>query len=492
MQLYDDQERAISLLRESLKRGNKRPVLQAPVAFGKTILSAEIIKLARQKRQRVIFTAPAISLIDQTVDKFANYGISGIGVIQANHPLTDYDQPVQVASVRTLMRRTPPEAGMVIIDEAHLCFEFIYKWMQKPGWESVPFIGLSATPWVRGMGKYWDDLIVAATMRSQEKKGRIAKMRYLAPDIPDLTGIKTVRGDYDNNALSERMSGRELLAQSVENWIEHGEGRPTIAFCVDRAHATQVQERFNSVNVPCGYIDAHTTIEERQEIGKQLESGALKVVSSVGCLIVGLDWTFVSCILHCRPTKSHMLFVQSVGRGVRGDECLVIDCAGNFRLGHPYDIHFTKLCDGTPRGKSERKEAEERIREVKVCSSCKAIKPIGEIRCPECGFEPKPQTDVTEQDNSLFEIDGSTKKKLKRKKPEDYSTQERMAWFRQLRYLQLKYSYKEKWAEASFKDKFSQWPSFDWPTYIEEPSPEVMGWYKNKMIRYAKRRAKNA
>ena len=131
--------------------------------FGKTLLAAAIIEGALAKNKRVIFTVPARSLVDQTVKAFWDDGIRDVGVIQAWNPMTDWSRPVQVASVQTLQRRPIPNADFVIIDECHRWFDLYATWMSDPLWQDPPFIGLSATPWTRGLGKYFDDLIIAAT-----------------------------------------------------------------------------------------------------------------------------------------------------------------------------------------------------------------------------------------------------------------------------------------------------------------------------------------
>ena len=72
--LHPHQLEAEAMLRASLKAGRKRPMLQAVTGFGKTILAARIIEGARARDKRVIVCVPAISLIDQTVEKFAQAG----------------------------------------------------------------------------------------------------------------------------------------------------------------------------------------------------------------------------------------------------------------------------------------------------------------------------------------------------------------------------------------------------------------------------------
>ena len=94
--LRDYQQGAIDKLREALAAGHKRPVMQAPTGAGKTVIAAALVNMAREKGKRVIFAVPAISLINQTVERFRANGIFDIGVIQADHEMTDPDQPVQI------------------------------------------------------------------------------------------------------------------------------------------------------------------------------------------------------------------------------------------------------------------------------------------------------------------------------------------------------------------------------------------------------------
>ena len=103
------------MIRKSLAKGNKRIVCQMPTGAGKTLTAAKIIDGALAKGNRCIFTAPAISLINQTIDAFISEGITDVGAMQANNPMTNPLAKVQVASVQTLSRREIPSAKVVII-----------------------------------------------------------------------------------------------------------------------------------------------------------------------------------------------------------------------------------------------------------------------------------------------------------------------------------------------------------------------------------------
>ena len=171
LRLY--QECAIDLLRESLRTGHRRPILQLPTGAGKTRIAAEIVLGSLSKERRAIFVVPRISLIEQTVAAFEREGIWNVGVLQGRHYRTNPSAPVQIASAQTLVRRDIPSADIIIFDECHLQFEKINKWIAAPEWSAVPFVGLSATPWSRGLGKTYDDLLRPVSIQELIDEGHL-------------------------------------------------------------------------------------------------------------------------------------------------------------------------------------------------------------------------------------------------------------------------------------------------------------------------------
>lgn len=298
------QNDAISGLRNSFRFGNKRVVIQMPTGAGKTITAANIVEGAISKGNRVIFTAPAISLIDQTVSAFEAEGISDIGVIQASHPRTNPDAQVQVCSVQTLARRDIPQAALVIVDECHIRSVAIEKIMdERP---DCFFVGLSATPWAKGMGLRWQDLVIPITLQELIDQGYLSKFTAYAPSIPDLTKVKTRAGEYVEADLETVMAEGALVAGVVETWLEKATGRPTLAFGVNCGHTHTIHEAFRSAGVCAAYVDAYTDVVERQLIERQFRSGEVQVVCSVRTMTTGVDWP-VSCIVDAAPTKSEIL-----------------------------------------------------------------------------------------------------------------------------------------------------------------------------------------
>ena len=201
---------------------------------------------------------PALSLVDQAAQAFWDDGIRDVGVIQGTNAMTDWSRPVQIASVQTLLRRPIPEADIVLIDECHRWYDFYGQWMKDPAWQSRPFIGLSATPWTRGLGQYFDDLIIAATTEELISEGHLSPFRVFVLSHPDLTAVRTVAGDYHEGDLSGVMNDNLLAADIVDTWRVRAENRSTFCFAVDRADAKHLQTKFVEAGVSTDYIDAHT------------------------------------------------------------------------------------------------------------------------------------------------------------------------------------------------------------------------------------------
>ena len=66
-QLRDDQAETVQQLREAVGAGQKRIVVKAPTGSGKTALASNLVERARERKKRLIYTVPAVSLVDQTV-----------------------------------------------------------------------------------------------------------------------------------------------------------------------------------------------------------------------------------------------------------------------------------------------------------------------------------------------------------------------------------------------------------------------------------------
>lgn len=372
MTLRPHQAKALLDLRNSMRAGYRRVVVQGPTGFGKTVVAAEIVRSALEKGNSVLFTVPAISLVGQTFDAFVRYGIPGdaIGVMQGQDSRKRTGAPVQIATVQTLQRREIPDAPLVIVDECHIRAEVIDRLMDaRP---DLRFVGLSATPWRRGMGLRWQHLVATAPVRDLIAMGFLSTFEAFAPEVPDLSSVPVRAGDFAERQLSEFMADQRRVDSVVKNWLANGQNRPTLVFGVNRGHAEIIYKTFQRSGVAAEYVDGDTDIAKRTKVNDKFRRGELRVVCSVRTMTTGIDLP-VSCIIDAAPTKSEILHVQKIGRGLRinpGTEDLVIfDHAGNLlRLGMPDDIHHRKMDRRGPKSKKPSRPGAARL--PSACPKC--------------------------------------------------------------------------------------------------------------------------
>jgi len=268
----------------------------------------------------------------------------------------------------------------------------------------------------------------------------------------------------------------------VSTWLKLGEDRPTLCYCVDRAHAKKVQQRFLDAGVAAEYIDMATGPIDRRRIQERLERGETKVVCNIATLTKGIDWK-IGCIIIARPTKSKMLHVQIAGRVIRANsgfpDGLVLDHSDNMiRLGLPTDISDVPLC----RAKKGERKYERSDPLPKECSSCNFLKPPKVRQCPVCQFTPEARSDIEEDDGELIQIGG---RKVK------VTAEEKQRWYSGLRFIQAQRGYKEGWSANQYRERFGVWPQ-GLSKVPAEPAQDIENYVKSKMIRWAKSRSRKA
>lgn len=499
--LRPHQQQAMDMLRASIAGGRVAPVLQAPCGFGKTVVAAHVVEGLRSRLKRVCFCVPTIDLVDQTMDRFAENGIdrADMGALQGNHAWRRPHAPIQVATGQTLTRRVLPDVDVVIIDEAHRRFEVYDRWMDEARARHDPslarklqrpfFIGLTATPWAKGMGKRYDDLIKVTPMADLIEQGYLSPFKVYAPTHVDLGGVATVKGDYHEGQLAERMNKAELVADVVTTWLRLGEGRPTLCFAVNRAHAKALHDRFEEAGVPVAYVDAKTPREERAEIGRQLEAGTIKVVCNIGCLTTGIDWD-VRCLILARPTKSEALFVQIIGRALRTatgkDHAIILDHSDtHLRLGMVTDIDHDELDMGKPPSKADREAKEKSLPLPKECLACGGLIPAMALECPCCGAT-RPKPIFMEADGELSEMGAGGARKPQQKTSDILRQRDKRVVYAQLKYIQEERGRSDGWTAHAYRELFEVWPRGMDGITPHEPDGLLRAYVRAKDIRYAK------
>ncbi len=447
-----------------------------------------LVRGARAKRKRVIFLCNRVHLVEQTSRRFKKAGIDH-GIIQGENTARVYES-VLVGSTQTVARRGMPDVDLIIIDEAHTVAGSREYRAVLAAAKGVPVIGLSATPYARGLGKHYDELggalfehmTVAATIPELIEGGYLVDCDVYAPSEPDMAGIKQARNafgdlDYTDADVGRAVNKPELVGDIVTHWLRLARGTPTVCFAANIAHSKHIVERFHAAGVSAEHIDCYTDEEERRAILARVETGETMVISNVGILAEGWDFPACRTLILARPTRSLIRYIQMAGRVLRPhaskDRALILDHSGSVvRLGFPTDEFPLELDDGTPReAKGEAQEKEKPL--PKACPSCSYVKTVH--KCPVCGFAPERKANVDVRAGDLVPL----KKKPKAKK------MDKQEFYSQLLGVAQEKGRQPGWVAHRYRDYFGVWPR-GMQNVPAAPTDEVQGFLRHLQIKAAK------
>ena len=462
MKLREHQITAINQIREEFRKNRgARVMVAAPCSFGKTVLAAHICKSYQDAGKRALFICDRIKLVDQTIDKFREFGIN-FSVIQAHHPLYNKESTVQIASAQSLENfRFWPDSDVIIVDEAHSMRKSVKEYLEK--WDRIPFIGLSATPYSKGLGKYYKSLLVPTTPRELLSHEYLAPIYYYGGRQASLEGVKTKKlstggSDYLDKSLADAIEKDDILAGDiVKNWLKHAAGRMTIAFSPSVAHSKNMVDLFNSNGIPAAHIDGYMDREQQYDLYKAHSEGEFLILSCSRLLNTGYDEPGVSCLIDCYPTKSIIQYVQRAGRAARiadgKENAIYLDHAGNVsRHGFAEDIVPEFLDDGEKKYNERNLTKDKKEPKIKECPQCYGIM-IG-IKC-KCGYEIPIREQIITDNQELEELHSVDAKNWNKKT----SKEDKEKFYGMLKHYVMSRGNKPGRAAHMYRERAGVWPN---------------------------------
>jgi DNA repair protein RadD len=487
------QFQAIETLRKRFAAGTKRMLVVAPASSGKMFVMANIIKSSTVP---VLFVAHRMELINQCVRELQRLGIHRVGVMRGQDERVDPDATIQVASIQTLARRNKPKAGIVLADEIHRGAsdqyqEHLFDHYGKPriefGVEVPPsiIIGFTASPTRldgRPLGNVFETIDVIATYAEMLKHKWIVEPDFYGAEVPiDLSQISIVAGDYNEGQLGQRMNRKELVGSIVDHWLrlspdpQTGTPRRTFCFASSIEHSRAIVSRFLEKGVKAEHLDGTTQESDRVEMLLRLDRGELQVISNVNVLLEGVDLPSLKCVIHARPTKSLVLWIQSCNRlgrpwcsqcktncGIDGHpfvKPVLIDHAKNFdEHGSPLEDRHWSLTQRATRMTS--------VPPMKICRQCFAYVPAGRFTCPHCKYEfpAAPAGGPPKESPEVLVKRSLDPEELKR------------AFFEKMIALARSRGYKPGFAATKFKEHYGAWPPRLWSDEVNAKFAGDLSW----------------
>lgn len=337
------QQEALKVL-EKLQQDNKhKALLISATGTGKTYLSAFAVKKANPKR--LLFLAHREQILKQACKTFAKI-IPDIqyGILSANHK--DFHKPYLFATINMLSKEenltqfAPTHFDYIIIDETHRAGASSY--LKILNYFQPQFLlGMTATPErTDGFDIYqlFDHNIAYEIRLNQAmQENLLCPFHYFG--ITDIT--------VDDQEINDKSSFNDLTTDArvthIINQSQYygfsGERLRGLIFCSQIEEAQILSQKFNERGFNTIALSGKDSQETRTNAIHKLEqkerSTGLDYIFTVDIMNEGIDIPAINQIIMLRPTKSAIIFVQQLGRGLRKypqkDYVVILDFIGNYQ-----------------------------------------------------------------------------------------------------------------------------------------------------------------
>ncbi len=331
--LRDYQVGCLETLLARYRAGGRRELVCLPTGTGKTVIFAAFPGFFRMKK-RMLVLAHREELLDQARDKITRANPELTVEIEQAGRRASSGCDVVIASVPTLGRKgskrlaalDPDEFYLIVVDEAHHSTATTYKRVLEhfgvfdKGTRKL-LVGFTATPKRgdgEGLDQVFEEIAFSRTLPEMILSGHLAPVAgwRVETDV-DLSGVRTRMGDFVTGQLSDAVNVKERNELVVEVFRERLEGRRTLVFCVDVAHAKSLAKTFRKAGIPSASVTGETPGDVRKKTLADFSAGKTQVVTNCMVLTEGYDEPSVAGIILARPTKSSLLYTQMIGRGTR-------------------------------------------------------------------------------------------------------------------------------------------------------------------------------
>ncbi|KAJ3525726.1 hypothetical protein NM688_g8361 [Phlebia brevispora] len=369
------QEDALAACEDALRSGDLRIAVSLPTGSGKTIVFLTLLSRIqppadRPHATRSLVIVSSVLLAAQVYRQAKNlFPEWNIEIEQGGEHNASGLADLTIATYQTLCRPErlakfdPQNLKAIIVDEAHHSVASSYlrilsrltdgRTALSNGLHRIPVVGLSAT--LRRADKQcvlsvYERLVYHVSLLNLIAEGWSSFIRFTFIKAPfNLHMIKTSdeADDFSSDSLAAIINTEVTNKMLVQTWREDagtvnfrkkvtqteqpvGSSRSTLVFCVNLEHVGDLMRTFREAGIDARCITSRTPMYERSQLILDFEAGKYPVLVNHGILLEGVDIPCIDCIVIARPTKSHVVLSQMVGRGTRHSQatgkqdCLVI------------------------------------------------------------------------------------------------------------------------------------------------------------------------
>lgn len=373
-QLHDYQWAALHGIRACLRVGEgegAKALVELPTGAGKTRVAVESIVRAYLEHDvaregHVLWIAQSQELCDQAANTWSEvwraFGDSRTMEVARFYEKSQPDElteDIGVVIATDAMLREHLETdrfdwifdpAVIIVDEAHRAasastYTDIFQRLGVGiGNYDRPLIGLSATPFrgrnekaARSLAQRFGQNLI--TSLGDDPIRALQSRRVLAEiDHEVLPGTSVVIGDderqrnyINRSTLSSVGADEDRMKTLVEHILKQPKDWQVLVFMPSVLSAQVLAAILRSEQIAAESVSGESSRRMRSDVIERFRKNDVRVLVNCDLLTQGFDAPKVRALYVARPTLSESLYVQMVGRGLRGpqnggsDRCLVVD-----------------------------------------------------------------------------------------------------------------------------------------------------------------------
>ncbi len=321
------QQQALEAVRDAYRRGHRSVLVVMPTGTGKTVLFAEVARLAKGP---VLVIAHRQELVEQARSKIAAWCKDVVAVEMADRrefTRADGTRPkIAVASVQSLQKRLaqlPRDAfKIVVVDEAHHATADSYRAILEHFQSHV--LGVTATPDRSDrvpLGEIFEAVAFDYDMRTAIRDGFLCPIKsFLVQTQADFSRARKVAGELATRDVEDVLLQDLHLAEIATPIVNERKGRLAIVFAASVAHAHALTRVLNDTANDAQFaaaVDGSMPFDDRAPILDRFRNGTHKVLVNCALFTEGFDVPEIALVAIARPVLSRAFYAQMVGRGTR-------------------------------------------------------------------------------------------------------------------------------------------------------------------------------
>jgi len=403
---------AVDAIESAFRQGVMRPLVDACVGSGKSLMFAELARREVERGGRVIIGAHTRELVEQNA-KACRDLILGmhIGVNAAALSERTWRAPIISAAVQSIYKYAHNfgPISMLCVDEAHLIGHHengMYRDLHRalgsprmPGGSGTVF-RLQGGSLIEGDGAPFERVVYRYGILDGIRDGYLCPAFSIgADDKIDPAKLRSRQGEFTGESQDAQMI--ELMDNHIAQMVHHGvDRRAWLIFEASTKAARAMYSRMNEWRIPTGLVLGDTPARERAATIDAYRAGRLRALVNLAALTTGFNVPAVDLLVMRRRTKSLGLYIQICGRALRTaagkEDCAVLDFAGNIDQHGPLD--FIRPMESKARlaacDECGKRNAAAAVKcwacdapMTKLCPAC--LEPVRKIivECPHCNYD---------------------------------------------------------------------------------------------------------